>query len=77
MAGVQQQQGEEEASTPSVSLDPAEQVPFPPRRESAEGPSSCCPALLLEGAHLSSYGAKIYRMKDDFIGSALDLIKKR
>ncbi|XP_067117208.1 uncharacterized protein arhgef49 [Osmerus mordax] len=76
VAGSEQQQGEEEASPPSVSLDPAEQVPFPPRRESSEGPSSCCPALLLEGAHLSSYGAKIYKMKDGFIGSALDLIKK-
>ncbi|XP_046903482.1 uncharacterized protein si:dkey-91i10.2 isoform X2 [Hypomesus transpacificus] len=75
-AGSEQQQGEEEASKPSVSLGPAEQVPFPPRRESSEGPSSCCPALLMEGAHLSSYGAKIYKMKDGFIGSALDLIKK-
>ncbi|XP_062391093.1 uncharacterized protein si:dkey-91i10.2 [Sardina pilchardus] len=50
--------------------------PFPPRKESGEAPSSCCPALLLEGADLSSYGAKIYSMRDGLLGSALDLIKK-
>ncbi|XP_010878048.2 uncharacterized protein si:dkey-91i10.2 isoform X2 [Esox lucius] len=72
-----QTQGEEKAdqtqvqdSGPSGGLTVP--VPFPPpRRESAEGSSSCCPALLLD-----SYGAKIYSMKDGFIGSALDLIKK-
>ncbi|KAM9804548.1 uncharacterized protein arhgef49 [Neosynchiropus ocellatus] len=39
-------------------------------------PSSCCPALLMDGTDLSSYGAKIYKMKEGFLGSALDLIKK-
>nr|XP_046224045.1 uncharacterized protein LOC124047779 [Oncorhynchus gorbuscha] len=60
-----------------LSVPWASQVPFPPpHRENAEGPSSCCPALLLDRTDLSSYGAKIYKMKDGFIGSALDLIKK-
>ncbi|XP_017276610.1 uncharacterized protein si:dkey-91i10.2 [Kryptolebias marmoratus] len=58
------------------SLEPAGSVPFPPSRENWERPSSCCPALLLEGTDLSRYGAKIYKMKDGLIGSALDLIKK-
>ncbi|XP_072301373.1 uncharacterized protein arhgef49 [Eucyclogobius newberryi] len=58
------------------SLDTVGSVPFPPNRENAERPSSCCPALLLEGTELSRYGAKIYKMKDGLIGSALDLIKK-
>ncbi|RXN29252.1 si:dkey- isoform X1 [Labeo rohita] len=51
-------------------------LPFPPRRESGDGPSSCCPAIILDGTDLSSYGAKIYKMRDGFLGSALDLIKK-
>ncbi|XP_029315297.1 uncharacterized protein arhgef49 [Cottoperca gobio] len=58
------------------SLEPAGSVPFPPSRGNWDRPSSCCPALLLEGTDLSSYGAKIYKMKDGLIGSALDLIKK-
>ncbi|XP_026521100.1 uncharacterized protein LOC113410657 [Notechis scutatus] len=40
-----------------------------------ETPSSCCP-LLLEATDISSYGAKLQKMKDEFIGTALDLIKK-
>ncbi|XP_028598988.2 uncharacterized protein LOC114603832 [Podarcis muralis] len=40
-----------------------------------ENQSSCCP-LLLEATDISSYGAKLQKMKDEFIGSALDLIKK-
>ncbi|TRY59288.1 hypothetical protein DNTS_016364 [Danionella cerebrum] len=51
-------------------------IPFPPRRESGDGPSSCCPTILLDGTDLTSYGAKIYKMRDGFLGSALDLIKK-
>ncbi|XP_047225811.1 uncharacterized protein si:dkey-91i10.2 isoform X1 [Girardinichthys multiradiatus] len=58
------------------SLEPAGSVPFPANRENWGRPSSCCPALLLEGTDLSKYGAKIYKMKDGLIGSALDLIKK-
>ncbi|XP_018552068.1 uncharacterized protein si:dkey-91i10.2 isoform X2 [Lates calcarifer] len=58
------------------NLEPAGSVPFLPSRENWERPSSCCPALLPEGTDLSSYGAKIYKMKDGLIGSALDLIKK-
>lgn len=59
------------------SLEPTGSVPFPPSKENWDRPSSCCPALLLDGTDLSSYGAKIYKMKDGLIGSALDLIKKR
>lgn len=51
-------------------------LPFPPRRESGDVPSSCCQAILPDGTDLSSYGAKIYKMRDGFLGSALDLIKK-
>ncbi|KAF6733755.1 Myosin-M heavy chain [Oryzias melastigma] len=58
------------------SLETSGSVPFPPGKDSLDRPSSCCPALLLEGTDLSSYGAKIYKMKDGLIGSALDLIKK-
>lgn len=46
--------------------------PLPPESTS----NSCCP-LLLEVTDMSSYGAKLQKMKDEFIGSALDLIKKR
>lgn len=60
----------------SGGMDPP-MVPFPPSRENAEGASTCCPAILLDGKDLSSYGAKIYKMKSDLLGSALDLIKKR
>lgn len=59
------------------SLELARTVPFPPSRENWERPSSCCPALILEGTDLTGYGAKISKMKDGLIGSALDLIKKR
>ncbi|KAI5621146.1 hypothetical protein C0J50_19081 [Silurus asotus] len=59
----------------SESIDPA-LVPFPPNRENAEGASACCPTILLDGKDLSSYGAKIYKIKTDLLGSALDLIKK-
>lgn len=43
----------------------------------SEAQSSCCSSLLLEATDLSSYGAKLQKMKDEFIGSALELIKKR
>ncbi|TKS67764.1 Myosin-M heavy chain [Collichthys lucidus] len=69
--------GDDGSSRRRRSLEPAGSVPFPPNRENWDRPSSCCPALLLEGTDLSSYGAKIYKMKDGLIGSALDLIKKR
>ncbi|OCT63261.1 uncharacterized protein LOC108701252 [Xenopus laevis] len=39
-------------------------------------PPSCCPSLLLEATDLSGYSAKLQKMKDGLIGSALDLIKK-
>lgn len=70
--------GEEhtEKAGDSGGVDPL-LVPFPPNRESAEGASTCCPAILLDGKDLSSYGAKIYKIKADLLGSALDLIKKR
>ncbi|XP_061923354.1 uncharacterized protein si:dkey-91i10.2 [Entelurus aequoreus] len=58
------------------SLEPTGSIPFPLSRQNLERPSSCCPALLTEATDLSSYGAKIYKMKDGLIGSALDLIKK-
>ncbi|KAM8858001.1 uncharacterized protein arhgef49 isoform 1-T1 [Synchiropus picturatus] len=58
------------------SLQPTGSVPLHPNRDKWVRPSSCCPALLMEGTDLSSYGAKIYKMKDGFLGSALDLIKK-
>ncbi|KAG8432150.1 hypothetical protein GDO86_016692 [Hymenochirus boettgeri] len=43
---------------------------------SSEAPSSCCPSLLLEATDLSGYSAKLHKMKDGLIGSALDLIRK-
>ncbi|KFP77217.1 hypothetical protein N310_09858, partial [Acanthisitta chloris] len=42
----------------------------------SESQSSCCSSLLLEATDISSYGAKLQKMKDEFIGSALELIKK-
>ncbi|OCT60899.1 uncharacterized protein LOC108702891 [Xenopus laevis] len=39
-------------------------------------PPSCCPSLLLEATDLAGYSAKLQKMKDGLIGSALDLIKK-
>ncbi|KAM4698814.1 uncharacterized protein WCC33_014352 isoform 1-T1 [Rhinophrynus dorsalis] len=42
----------------------------------SEAHSSCCPSLLLEATDLSSYGAKLQKVKNGLIGSALDLIKK-
>ncbi|XP_067995082.1 uncharacterized protein [Melanerpes formicivorus] len=42
----------------------------------SEAQSSCCSSLLLEATDLTSYGAKLQKMKDEFIGSALELIKK-
>ncbi|KFP64420.1 hypothetical protein N322_13525, partial [Cariama cristata] len=42
----------------------------------SEAQSSCCSSLLLEATDLSSYGAKLQKMKDELIGSALELIKK-
>ncbi|KAF5905871.1 si:dkey- isoform X1, partial [Clarias magur] len=72
--------GEEhtEKAGDSRSMNPADSslVPFPPNRKTAEGPSTCCPSLLLDGKDLSSYGAKIYKMKADLLGTALDLLKK-
>ncbi|XP_072542002.1 uncharacterized protein arhgef49 [Salminus brasiliensis] len=68
-------QAQAEEATSSAATDAA-LLPFPPRRGNAEGASSCCPAILLDGTDLSSYGAKIYKMKEGLLGSALDLIKK-
>ncbi|MGH0130728.1 UNVERIFIED_CONTAM: hypothetical protein FKN15_043154 [Acipenser sinensis] len=48
----------------------------PDEPQAAETQSTCCPSLLLEATDLSSYGAKICKMKEGFIGSAFDLIKK-
>lgn len=45
--------------------------------QASEAQSSCCSSLLLEATDLTSYGAKLQKMKDEFIGSALELIKKR
>ncbi|KAM9305730.1 uncharacterized protein PAF06_014328 [Gastrophryne carolinensis] len=42
----------------------------------AEAHSTCCPSLILEATDLSGYSAKLQKMKDGLIGSALDLIKK-
>lgn len=42
----------------------------------SEAQSSCCPSLLLEATDLSGYGAKLQKMKNEFIGSAMDLLKK-
>ncbi|XP_076011226.1 uncharacterized protein arhgef49 [Genypterus blacodes] len=58
------------------SLELTGSAPIAPTKQNWARPSSCCPALLLEGTDLSMYGAKIYKMKDGIIGSALDLIKK-
>ncbi|KAJ1175803.1 hypothetical protein NDU88_001088 [Pleurodeles waltl] len=42
----------------------------------SEAQSSCCPSLLLEATDLSGYGAKLQKMKNEIIGSAMDLLKK-
>ncbi|KAK1789254.1 hypothetical protein P4O66_014872 [Electrophorus voltai] len=63
-----------EADAPGAAT--AETPPFPPLSKKGGGGSSCCPAILLDGTDLSSYGAKIYKMKEGLLGSALDLIKK-
>lgn len=63
--------GNAEETKDSLSNDSA--IPqFP-----AQGPSSCCTAILLDGTDLSSYGAHLYKMKEGLLGSALGLIKKR
>ncbi|XP_069472796.1 uncharacterized protein [Ambystoma mexicanum] len=46
------------------------------RRLVSEAQSSCCPSLLLEATDLSGYGAKLQKMKNEFLGSAMDLLKK-
>ncbi|XP_057191503.1 uncharacterized protein si:dkey-91i10.2 isoform X4 [Triplophysa rosa] len=68
--------GEENKGPTGLGATDVAVVPFPVRWESGDGPSSCCPTILLDSTDLSSYGAKIYKMKDGFLGSALDLIKK-
>ncbi|XP_064420138.1 uncharacterized protein SI:DKEY-91I10.2 [Latimeria chalumnae] len=49
---------------------------FPEQLQAYESQSTCCPSLLLDAADLASYGAKLQKMKDGLIDSALDLIKK-
>ncbi|XP_076858837.1 uncharacterized protein arhgef49 [Brachyhypopomus gauderio] len=69
--------GREQAQEEAVpGAGDADTLPFPPLNKKGEGVSSCCPAILLDGTDLSSYGAKIYKMKEGLLGSALDLIKK-
>ncbi|XP_044160183.1 uncharacterized protein LOC122945245 [Bufo gargarizans] len=63
---------------PHVS-DPSSSSGLPGMAEQglpSEAHSSCCPSLLLEATDLSGYGAKLQKMKDGLLGSALDLIKK-
>ncbi|KAK1165891.1 hypothetical protein AOXY_G14540 [Acipenser oxyrinchus oxyrinchus] len=66
-SGVNQHQSKKKFSKDFSSLD---------EPQAAETQSTCCPSLLLEATDLSSYGAKICKMKEGFIGSAFDLIKK-
>ncbi|KAJ8282593.1 hypothetical protein COCON_G00051120 [Conger conger] len=66
----------EEGGIASNTKDDTSALTLPLLRESPHAPPTCCPALLLDGTDLSSYGAKISKMKDGFLGSALDLIKK-
>lgn len=61
----------------SDTKDDGSALALPSLRDSTRAPPTCCPALLLDGTDLSSYGAKISKMRDGFLGSALDLIKKR
>nr|XP_014436399.1 uncharacterized protein LOC102443795 isoform X2 [Pelodiscus sinensis] len=72
-------QGEEVCSDEQQGLDLRQLsgvLHFAGQALGSEAQSSCCPSLLLEATDLSSYGAKLQKMKDEFIGSALDLIKK-
>ncbi|XP_064182830.1 uncharacterized protein si:dkey-91i10.2 isoform X2 [Anguilla rostrata] len=66
----------EVGGTISNAKDDVSGLALPHLRDGTHAPPTCCPALLLDGTDLSSYGAKISKMKDGLLGSALDLIKK-
>ncbi|KAG5852832.1 hypothetical protein ANANG_G00066730 [Anguilla anguilla] len=66
----------EVGGTISNAKDDVSGLTLPHLRDGSHAPPTCCPALLLDGTDLSSYGAKISKMKDGLLGSALDLIKK-